>query len=118
MGHLGISAATLAYPTLMHILHVHLKVKAERIDEFIALTIENAKSSVQEPGCLRFELIQDKDDPAHFELNESYRDETGHAAHRESAHYKKWADKALPLLAEPRTRNVYRNVFPEDSDYR
>ncbi len=98
----------------MHILHVHLKVKPEHIDQFIALTVENGAASLQEPGCVRFDVIQDKEDPSHFELNEAYRDEAGHAAHRESANYKKWAENALGLLAEPRTRNTYRNIFPDD----
>ena len=101
----------------MHILHVHLKVKPEHIDQFISLTAENGSASLKEPGCLRFDVLQDKEDSSHFELNETYRDEAGHAAHRESAHYKKWAEHALGLLAEPRTRNTYRNVFPEDSAY-
>ena len=35
----------------MHILHIRVKVKSERIDEFIAATVENAQSSLREPGC-------------------------------------------------------------------
>lgn len=101
----------------MHILHVHMKVKPERIGDFIAATIENGAASLQEPGCVRFEAIQDHDDPTHFELNEVYRDASHHAAHRETPHYRKWAEVALPMLAEPRTRNTYRNVFPNDDGF-
>ena len=46
----------------MHILHVHLKVKPERIGDFIDATIQNATSSLQEPGCVRFDVIQDAAD--------------------------------------------------------
>jgi (4S)-4-hydroxy-5-phosphonooxypentane-2,3-dione isomerase len=58
----------------MHILHVHLKVKPERIDDFIQATIENATRSRQEPGCVRFDVIQEAADPTRFALVEIYRD--------------------------------------------
>jgi (4S)-4-hydroxy-5-phosphonooxypentane-2,3-dione isomerase len=101
----------------MHILHIHLKVKPEHIDDFIAVTIENASASVQEPGCLRFDVIQETADPSHFELVEIYRDQAAHAAHRESPHYNAWAGRALDMLAEPRSRTIYRSVYPADSAF-
>jgi (4S)-4-hydroxy-5-phosphonooxypentane-2,3-dione isomerase len=101
----------------MHILHIRLKVKPERIGEFIAATVENAGSSLQEPGCVRFDVIQDAADGGHFELVEIYRDQQAHAAHRESAHYKKWAELAEEMMAEPRARTVYRNIFPHDDAF-
>jgi (4S)-4-hydroxy-5-phosphonooxypentane-2,3-dione isomerase len=101
----------------MHILHVHLKVKPERIDDFIAATIENAKASLQEPGCVRFDVIQEAEDPARFALVEIYRDQAGHAAHRASPHYNAWAERALDMLAEPRTRIIYRNLYPGDGAF-
>jgi (4S)-4-hydroxy-5-phosphonooxypentane-2,3-dione isomerase len=101
----------------MHILHVHLKVKPERIDDFIAATIENAKASLQEPGCVRFDVIQEAEDPARFALVEIYRDQATHAAHRETLHYKAWAERALDMLAEPRSRTIYRNVYPGDAAF-
>lgn len=101
----------------MHILHVHVKIKPERIDEFVAATLSNAKSSLEEPGCVRFDVLQEVDDPAHFELHEAYRDQAGHAAHRDSAHYKAWAEAVADLFAEPRTRTIYRNLYPADSDF-
>jgi len=101
----------------MHILHVHLKVKRERVGDFIAVTIENAAASLKEPGCVRFDVIQETADPAHFELLEIYRDQAGHAAHRESPHYNAWAERAADMLAEPRSRTIYRNVYPGDDGY-
>jgi quinol monooxygenase YgiN len=101
----------------MHILHVHLKVKPERIGDFIAATIENAAASLKEPGCVRFDVIQETADPAHFELLEIYRDQAGHAAHRESPHYNAWAERAADMLAEPRSRTIYRNVYPGDDAF-
>jgi (4S)-4-hydroxy-5-phosphonooxypentane-2,3-dione isomerase len=101
----------------MHILHVRLKITPERIPDFISATIENAKSSLREPGCVRFEIIQDASDASHFELLEVYRDDASHAAHRDTPHYKAWIDRATGMMAEPRTRTIYRNVYPDDSAF-
>ena len=101
----------------MHILHVHLKVKPERIDEFIAASVENAQNSVREAGCVRFDIVQDTADPSHFEFIEVYRDQAAHASHRDSEHYKTWAGLAEEMMAEPRSRNLYRNIYPPDDAF-
>jgi quinol monooxygenase YgiN len=101
----------------MYILHVHLKVKPDRIGEFIQVSLENAAQSLAEPGCVRFDVIQDADDAGHFEFIEIYHDQAGHAAHRESAHYRAWTERAADLLADTRSRTIYRNVFPGDDAF-
>jgi (4S)-4-hydroxy-5-phosphonooxypentane-2,3-dione isomerase len=98
----------------MHILHIHLKIKPEHIDEFIAASVGNAQSSLREAGCVRFDVVQDTAEPSHFEFIEIYRDQAAHAAHRESAHYKAWAGRVEGMMAEPRSRILYRNIFPQD----
>ena len=101
----------------MHILHVHVHIKAEAIDAFCAATKENAARTRQEPGCKRFDVIQQQDDRTRFVLVEIYQDAADHAAHRETAHYKAWADKVADMFAEPRTRELYRNIDPGDDGY-
>ncbi len=98
----------------MHLLQVFIKVKAEQLEAFKAATIENAQNSLKEPGVLRFDLFQQKDDPTRFSLIEAYRTPEDPAKHKETAHYKKWAETVTEMLAEPRTRTMYRNIFPED----
>jgi (4S)-4-hydroxy-5-phosphonooxypentane-2,3-dione isomerase len=101
----------------MHILLVQVHVKPDHLDDFQLATIENAGHSVQEPGCARFDVIQQIDDPTRFVFVEIYRDDQAHAAHRESPHYRAWAERVADMLAEPRTRAVYRNVFPDDAAF-
>ncbi len=98
----------------MLIIQVQVHVKPECVDEFKAATIVNASNSLQEPGIARFDVIQQEDDPTRFVLVEAYRDSEAPARHRETAHYLAWLDKVSPLLAEPRTRNRYFSVFPDD----
>lgn len=101
----------------MQIVHVHVRVKQDSIEQFKAATVENAGKSIEEPGIARFDVVQDISDPARFVLIEVYRNAEAPAAHKETAHYKKWLDTAAPLTAEPRTRIRYTNVFPLDESW-
>jgi quinol monooxygenase YgiN len=99
----------------MYIIHVHIHVKPDRLDAFIIATKENAeKSAGFEPGVARFDVIQEVDDPSRFLLLEVYRTPEDAARHKETNHYKRWREIAEPMMAEPRTRVVYKNIFPGD----
>jgi (4S)-4-hydroxy-5-phosphonooxypentane-2,3-dione isomerase len=91
----------------MKIVIVHVRVSEGREGDFTAATLENAGHSLEEPGIFRFELLQDESMPCRFVLVEGYRDAEAQAAHKETAHYKKWRDLVEPMMAEPRTRAVY-----------
>ncbi|HUD21925.1 MAG TPA: antibiotic biosynthesis monooxygenase [Acidobacteriaceae bacterium] len=97
----------------MLIVHVHVWVKPESVADFRQATIENASSSVQEPGIARFDVVQQQDDATRFILIEVYRTPEAATAHKETAHYAKWLDVVAPMLAEPRQRTRYSAVFPD-----
>jgi len=86
----------------MFVVHVHVHVQPERLDEFIAATLANARASQQEPGVVRFDVIQDQADPAHVVLVEVYRDDEASAAHKTTAHYATWRDAVADLMVKPR----------------
>jgi quinol monooxygenase YgiN len=98
----------------MLIVHVHVHVKPEFVEAFREATIENARHSIREAGIARFDVVQQSDDPTRFVLVEVYRDQLAPAAHREAAHYAKWRDAVAPMMAEPRQRAAFSNVFPDD----
>jgi len=50
-------------------------------------------------------------------LVEVYRTPEDPARHRETAHYQTWRDKVAEMMAEPRTRVEYTNVFPPDEGW-
>lgn len=97
----------------MLIVHVHVHVKAERVEDFKQATLENARASIQEPGIARFDVVEQQDDATRFVLVEVYRTPEATTAHKETAHYAKWRDAVEPMMAEPRQRTVYNAVFPE-----
>jgi quinol monooxygenase YgiN len=102
----------------MLIVHVHIHVKDEYIEEFKRACIENASSSVMEPGIARFDVLQNNEDSARFVLNEVYRSAEAAAAHKETAHYKKWRDEVEKMMVEPRQSQKFSNSYPlEGSDW-
>ena len=96
--------------------HVHARVRPERIAEFLAATQVNAQASLAEPGVLRFDVIQDQDDPAHVVLVEVYRDDDAAAAHKQTPHYAAWRDAVAEMMAEPRASTRFSAVFPAGSE--
>jgi len=101
----------------MLVVHVHISVKTDRVQDFIKATVENASNSIKEPGIARFDVVQQKDDPSKFVLVEVYRTENDPAKHKETAHYKKWRDTVESMMAEPRKSVKYSNVFPGEKGW-
>jgi len=101
----------------MLIVHVFVHVKPEHVAAFKAATLDNARNSVQEPGVVRFDVIQHEDDPTRFVLVEIYRTPDAPAQHKETAHYARWRDTVAEMMAAPRTSVKYVNVFPADQQW-
>ena len=91
---------------------VYVCVKPESVNDFIAASVENHKSSVKEPGNLRFDLVQQADDPAKIMIYEAYESDEAAAAHKNTPHYLKWRDTVASMMAEPRKGVKYNILQP------
>jgi (4S)-4-hydroxy-5-phosphonooxypentane-2,3-dione isomerase len=100
----------------MLVVHVHARVRPERVAEFLAATLVNAKASLGEPGVARFDVIQDQADPGHVVLVEAYHDDDAAAAHKQTAHYAVWRDAVADMMAEPRASTRFAAVFPDEAE--
>lgn len=98
----------------MIILHVCARVKPGYSETFRIASVANATESRKEPGVLRFDVLQQADDPNAFLLVEAYRTPEDHLRHKETAHYKTWRDAVADLMAEPRSSRTYNPVFCAD----
>ena len=101
----------------MLIVHVFVHVKLQKIEDFKAASIQNARESAKEPGIARFDVIQQRDDPTRFVLVEVYRTSDDPARHKETAHYRKWRDTVADMMAEPRGAVKYTNIFPDEQGW-
>ena len=97
----------------MHVTLVHIRVKPERLADFITATRKNHEESVKEPGNRRFDVFQDPEDPTRFILYEVYVSEADAVAHKQTTHYFAWRDAVTDMMAEPRRAVPYRGLFPE-----
>jgi len=99
----------------MYALVVPLKVKLEMREKFLAAALDDSICSVRdEPGCLRFDVLQDNTDPNKFFFYEVYLDENAVKAHQASAHYARWRAVAGEVLAEPTNASRCTTIFPKD----
>ncbi len=74
--------------------------------------MENHEGSVKEDGNLRFDVIQDIEDPTKFILYEAYTTAEAALAHKDTAHYLKWRDTVADMMAEPRNGVPYKVHAP------
>jgi (4S)-4-hydroxy-5-phosphonooxypentane-2,3-dione isomerase len=93
---------------------VHVIVKPEAIDAFVAATRANHEASIREPGNRRFDILQSPDDPTRFVLYEAYANAEDAAAHKQTAHYAQWRDAVASMMAEPRRGVPMRGLYPSD----
>jgi quinol monooxygenase YgiN len=101
----------------MFILIVDIHVLPGQIEAFKQATLDNSTNSRREPGCVRFDFLQDADNPTHFALYEAYVDRAAVDAHKQTAHYATWVEQAPRFLAQDRTRVFYQNVDPADASF-
>ena len=96
----------------MLVLLVTVRVKPEHLAEFLPAARYNAEHAVaDEPGCLRFDIIQDREDKHLFRFYEVYKDDAALAAHRQTPHFKKYIESSAPWMAVPAERTISDTVL-------
>jgi autoinducer 2-degrading protein len=100
----------------MYVVCVTIHVKPENIPDFIPAILENARSTRQEPGNLRFDVLQVEDDPTRFFLYEVYYTKEDFAAHQQTAHYHAWRDVVQDWMAQPRQGARHKTLFFGDGE--
>jgi quinol monooxygenase YgiN len=99
----------------MKVLLVTIQIKPEYRDHFIEEMLGDARGSVEdEPGCLRFDVIQDESDTNKIYLYEVYRDEAAFQSHTQAPHFIKWRDAVKDWFAAPTTVGRGNSIFPPD----
>lgn len=100
----------------MFVTLVHVSVKPGHIAAFIDASRENHLASINEPGNMRFDVLQDAGDPSRFILYEAYASAEHAAAHKRTPHYVKWRDTVAEWMAEPRQGVTYNGLYPETAE--
>ena len=98
----------------MFIVLVKLEVKPELVGEFKDAILRNAELSVERDwGCVRFDVLQQQDDPTRWMLYEVYDEEQAWVDHRVAAHFlafKEVGDRAIVTREATKLTGVSFNV--------
>src|SRR5439155_3523218 len=98
-------------------LWVKVRVRPEGRGRFLtAIEVDAVGSERDEPGCLRFNVLHDQQDPNVYYFYEVYRDEAALEAHRAAPHYAVWRAAADTLDGTPQATRC-DSAFPADDAY-
>ena len=96
----------------MHVTLVHVHVKPENIEQFKEASRRNHEASIQEPGNLRFDILQSPNEPSYFILYEAYQNADAAAAHKLTQHYLTWRETVADWMAKPREGQAMNGLYP------
>jgi len=99
--------------TVMPIFHTaHLRVRKDSVEQFRDRLLRHARISLEaEPGCHRFDIHQETDDPTLFLLIEIYADKAAFDAHRNSPHFLQFREDAKDWVVD-RKWYYWRHLEP------
>ncbi|MFL5269845.1 MAG: putative quinol monooxygenase [Stellaceae bacterium] len=98
-------------------LWVKVRVKPGERERFLkAIEVDALGSERDEPGCMRFNVLQDEQDENVYYFFEVYKDEAALEAHRAAPHYAVWRAAADTLDGTPQATRS-RPVFPAAAGY-
>lgn len=90
-----------------------IQVKPAYRDRFIEASMGDAVGSTKnEPGCHRFDVLRDDNDPNQIYFYEVYQDETALRAHLTMPHYRRWQDTVAGWTTQPIEIVRMRMVHP------
>lgn len=105
----------------MYIILAPIQIQEGHRDDFIEITIEDARTSVSiEPGCVRFDIIQDAADQHRFWVYEVYTDEAAFQSHLKMPHVVKWREAVQNWRVDgPKGAAIgSSNIWPLDSEWK
>src|SRR4029434_1272811 len=96
---------------------VKVRIKPHQREKFLdAIEVDALGSERDEPGCLRFNVLQDEKDPNVYYFFEVYKDQPAVAARRSVRLYAPWR-AAAHTLEGPTEPTRLTTVFPSARAY-
>ena len=96
---------------------VKVRVNPQLRQRFLeAIEVDALGSERDEPGCLRFNVLQDEHDENVYYFYEVYEDQAALDAHRTMPHYAVWR-AAADTLDGPAEATRCQTVFPASAAY-
>ena len=87
---------------------VTLEIAKGRMPEFLPAVLENARASLDEPACHRFDVWAEPERPDEVYLYELYDDAAGFDAHRATPHYRTFDAAVRDMIVDKTVRTYSR----------
>jgi len=97
----------------MNVTLVEINIKPECVDDFLEVFRANHEGAINEPGNLRFDVLQDPQLATRFFIYEAYRDEAAVLAHKKTPHYLACVEQLDNMMSCPRKKQVFIGLLPE-----
>ena len=98
----------------MYTVILFTKVLPEHVNDYIENMRICATATNEEPGCIRYEVMQDLDDPTMMCLFQAFVDEDAYQAHQDAVHHRVWIEKSGPWrVPSGRPRSQLQYITPE-----
>lgn len=68
------------------------KILPQHIEDYKTNMNVCAAATNQEPGCIRYEVLQDNDDPSMMCLMQYFKDADAYQFHQDAPHHKHWVE--------------------------
>lgn len=92
-----------------------INIKAGFKEQFMESMLGDARGSINdEPGCLRFDVLQDSENPNRIYLMEEYVDEAAFEAHAQQPHFTRWRETTKDWVDGSVEVNRVSSVYPPD----
>jgi autoinducer 2-degrading protein len=92
---------------------VTINIKPAFKEQFMQSMLEDAEGSVNnETGCLRFDVLQDNENPNRIYLMEEYTDEGAFQVHTQQPHFTRWQETVKDWFEGPPQIHKVSGVYP------
>ena len=93
---------------------VTINIKPGVKEQFMKHMLADAEGSVsKEPGCLRFDVLQDASNPNRIYLMEEYRSEAAFEEHTKQPHFVQWLEGTKNMLDGAIDIRKVTDVYPK-----
>ena len=85
---------------------VDLEIAPAQLDKFLEALSENGASTIKEPGCRQYDILQLISEPNQIHIYEVYENEAAVQAHRASDHFKKYRATTKDMVVKSQSRLI------------
>lgn len=86
---------------------VELKVKTQKIDDFLEKSKTMIEETIQEKGCLEYELFKNIKRENIFIFREKFKNKEAFEKHQKTSHFKKFFNYSIQILEGEPTINIF-----------